>query len=195
MKNYFLLLFVIICNQIVYAQYKHTLSNCRLEVWKGRKTNDKITKIALYTGKDFTNPAIEPHDSFSITQKKWARRKDGVWCETDSTETFKKMVYRVKDTTLCREFRIQYHIWYRKPLVKGKRKKVDGICEAKITPNLIAGLNQKLLDEKILDELPDISIPNWPHVYYIAIRQYQEKYGLAVGLLTLETMQHMKLSF
>jgi hypothetical protein len=195
MKKYvLLLLFLFCCESMMYAQEKHTLSSCKLEVWKGRKTKDIITKIALYTGNDFKNPAIEPHDSFSMTQKKWAMR-NGVWCQTDSTETLQKIVYRVKDTTTCREFRMKYHVWYRKPLVEGKRKKVEGICEDQITPNLIAGLNQKLLDEKILEELPDTSIPNWPHVYYIAIRQYQEKYGLHVGLLTLETVQHMKLSF
>jgi hypothetical protein len=179
----------------MYAQQKHTLSDCKLEVWKGRKTNDKITKIAFYTGKDFNNPAIEPHDSFSKVYKKWARRADGVWFETNSWDTLKQMVYRVKDTTACRDFIVKYHVWLRSPVVKGKLKKIEGICEDKITPNLIAGLNQKLLDEKILTELPDISIPNWPHVYYIAIQQYQEKYDLHVGLLTLETVQHMKLSF
>ena len=88
-----------------------------------------------------------------------------------------------------------YHLKRQEPLVKGERKKVKGICEDTITPNMIASLNQKLLDEKILDELPDISLPNWQQVYYLAIRQYQEKYGLHVGLLTLETVQHMKLKF
>jgi hypothetical protein len=194
MKKYFLLLLVTYYYQTSYGQ-KHTLSDCQLEVWKGRKTNDKITKIAFYTGKDFKNPAIEPHDSVSVTQKQWERRKDGVWCLSDSMETLKQIVYRVKDTTACKAFIVKYHVWLRKPLVKGKLKKVEGICENKITPNLIAGLNQKLLDDKILDELPDTNIPNWPHVYYIAIRQYQEKYGLHVGLLTLETVQHMKLTF
>ncbi len=194
MTKYFLLFFTIYCYPMTYAQ-KHTLSDCKLEVWKGRKTKDKITKIAFYTGKDFNNPLIERFDSFSITQKKWERRKDGVWCIADSMETLTQAVYRVKDTIACREFIMKYHVWLRKPLVKGKLKKVEGICEDKITPNLIAGLNQKLLEEKILEELPDISLPNWPQVYYLAIRQYQEKYGLHVGLLTLETVQHMKLKF
>jgi hypothetical protein len=192
MKNYFLLLLVIHCCQISCAQ-NHTLSKCKLEGWKGRKANYKVEKIIAYTGKDFKNPAVEYYDGYSEKRKIWKKRYDGIYCMFDTI--ISDSSYRVKDTFACREFKIIYHVFNPKILVKGKLKKVDGICEDKITPNLIAGLNQKLLDEKILDELPDISIPNWPHVYYLAIRQYQEKYGLHVGLLTLETARHMKLSF
>jgi hypothetical protein len=214
MKHFILLSIVFVCKQISFTQMptrridaaqipvkivapNHTLSKCKVKVWEGRKAEYKAEKIALasFTQKEFNSPDVELYERIIKEHEEWAMRYDGVWCKTGKMLKDTIHVYSVKDTIAYRKFQVIYHASQEKILEKGKEKTVKGICEDKITDQLIAGLNQKLLEEKILTELPDLNIPNWPYVYYVAIKQYQVKYGLAVGLLTQETVKHMKLSY
>ncbi len=175
------------------AAQSQQLSSCQVEVWKGRKTNYKIDKIAAYTGNDFQNAPIEFYWGYSLKTKVWEKNSEGIFCLVDNT--ISDSIYRVKDTINCRDFKLRYIVSYQDVITEGTKLTVKGICKRKITPSLEKALTEKLLSEGLLLEVPDRDLHNWEHVYYVAIRKYQEKYSLNVGLLTQETAKHMNLSY
>lgn len=170
-----------------------TLSDCKVEAWQGRRTNFKIAKIPVYMGKDLKNAPIMYYDRHKYVEKIWETRTDGKVCLTD--KTVYDSIYVVTDTLKCRDFKVYYFAAYKDLVTEGKKVKTKGFCPDKITPQLKKELLDKLVAEDVLLEIPDENVPNWEHVWLIAIMNYQQKYDLAVGLLTVETAKHMKLHF
>jgi hypothetical protein len=192
MKKTFLLL-ILIVGSFLNSVKSQNLSDCKLEVWKGRKTNFQIAKIAVYTGQSMKNVPIQYYDRRTENVKVWEKGADGRVCLVDKIAY--DSIYVVTDTIKCRDFKVYYFANYKDLVTEGKKGKSKGFCPNKITPELKKELLAKLLAEDVLYEIPDENVPNWEQVWLIAIMNYQQKYDLAVGLLTVETAQHMKLHF
>jgi hypothetical protein len=169
------------------------LSDCDLEVYKGRRTNFVIDKIALYTGKDFENAPVKCYDKLIRTEKYWKKDNRGVFYLADTVRDYS--TYVVTDTVKCRDFKMYYWVSYRDLVKKGTKVKMKGFCPKKMTNELIKALIDKLLVEGLLYEIPDDTFGNWQRVIPMAVMKYQQKYDLAVGLLTIETAKHMGLHF
>jgi hypothetical protein len=115
MKRAFLLFATFfLCSKTAHSQ---PLSLCQVEVWKGRKINYQIDKIAAYTGKDFKNAPIELFWGYSEKIKVWKKDSRGILCLADST--LSDTIYRVKDTVNCRDFNLTYIVSYRDLISKG----------------------------------------------------------------------------
>lgn len=185
--------FTIILLSIANSMNGQTLSNCDLEVHKGRRTNFVIDKIALYTGKDFDNAPVKCYDKLIQKEQYWKKDSRGIFCLADTVRDYS--TYVVTDTVKCRDFKMYYWVSYRDLVTKGKKVKMKGFCPEKMTNELIKELIDKLLAEELLYEIPDDTFGNWQRVIPMAVMKYQQKYDLAVGLLTVETAKHMKLNF
>ena len=172
----------------VFAQKSTT---CEVVVWKGRKAHYTAEKIALYTGKDVKNPAVVFYDDYSFKTQVWRKNENGIFCLKDTLISDK--IYRVTDTTQCRDFRVQYCVSYKNVVVKGKKQTVKGLCDADVVGEFKKKLMEKLIQEGCLTELPDEKLQNAHHVLNVAIMTYQEKMGLSVGGLSLETIKLMQL--
>jgi hypothetical protein len=192
MKKTFLLL-IFIVGSFLNSVKSQPISDCKVEAWQGRKTNFQIAKIAVYTGRDMKNTAIAYYDRRTEMVKVWEKKADGRVCLVDKVAY--DSIYVVTDTIKCRDFKVYYFANYKDLVTEGKKVKTKGFCPNKMTPQLKKELLEKLLVEDVLYEIPDENVPNWEHVWLIAIMNYQQKYDLAVGLLTVETAQHMKLHF
>jgi hypothetical protein len=192
MKKTFLLL-VLIFGSFLNSIESQNLSDCNLEVHKGRRTNFVIDKIALYTGKDFKNDPVKCYDRVVRKEKTWRKDGLGVFCLVDTVRY--DSTYVVTDTAKCPDFKMYYWVSYRDLVKKGTKTKMKGFCPDKMTNELIKELIDKLLAEDLLYEIPNDTFGNWQRVIPIAIMKYQQKYDLAVGLLTVETARHMKLHF
>ena len=173
----------------VFAQKTNT---CEVIVWKGRKAHYTAEKIALYTGKDVKNSAVVFYDDYSFKTQVWRKNENGIMALKDTLISDK--IYRVTDTTQCRDFRIQYCVSYKNVVVKGKKQTVKGLCETAIVGDFKKKLMGKLIQEGCLTELPDENLQNAHHVLNVAIMTYQEKMGLSVGGLSLETVKLMQLT-
>jgi hypothetical protein len=167
------------------------LSDCKVEAWQGRRTNFQIAKIPVYMGNSLKNAPVTYYDRRKDVVKVWETRADGKVCLAD--KVVYDSIYVVNDTLKCRDFKVYYFASYRDLVTEGKKVKTKGICPNKMTPQLKKALLDKLVAEDVLLEIPDENVPNWEHVWLIAIMNYQQKYDLAVGLLTLETAKHMGL--
>ena len=191
MKLIFLItsLSTLLSNSNAFAQKSTT---CEVVVWKGRKAHYTAEKIALYTGRDVKNPAVVFYDDYSFKTQVWRKNENGIFCLKDTLVSDK--IYRVTDTTQCRDFRIQYCVSYKNVFVKGKKQTVKGLCETAIVGDFKKKLMEKLIQEGCLTELPDENLQNAHHVLNVAIMTYQEKMGLSVGGLSLETVKLMQLA-
>jgi hypothetical protein len=192
MKKTFLLL-VLIVGSFLNSVKSQNLSDCDLEVHKGRRTNFVIDKIALYTGKDTVNDPVKCYDKLIRKEQYWKKDSRGVSRLADTIRDYS--TYIVTDTAKCPNFKMYYWVSYGDLVKKGTKVKMKGFCPNKMTNELIKELIDKLLAEGLLYEIPDDTYGNWQKIIPIAIMKYQQKYDLAVGLLTVETAQHMKLHF
>ena len=172
---------------------QNATQNCKLEVWKGRKTNFKINKIALYTGRSGDNTATQLYRVKTEKNKVWKKLEGGILCLVEEEKVIK--LYTVIDTVKCRDFTLIYDIPEPEIIVEGKKVKTKGLCEENLTPALHKALTTELLSEGLLFEIPNPNFTNWDQLYLIAVQKYQEKYDLGVGGLTMETVKHMKLNY
>jgi hypothetical protein len=187
------LLMYLIAFSFINSSNAQRISNCNVDAWIGRKTNFKIEKIAVYTGNDFKNAPVSCYERISEKQQVWKKNEKGVMCLVETMRNDSTFI--VTDTLKCRDFKVYYWVSYRDLVTKGKKVKMQGFCPDKMTNDLMWELVNKLSEEGLLLEMPDDTIPNWDHVIPIAVMKYQQKYDLAVGLLTIETAKHMKLHF
>ena len=190
-KTFLALIFTLF--SVVNSLNGQTLSDCKVEAWQGRRTNFQVAKIPVYVGKDLKNAAVVYYDRHTELVKAWKKLPNGIYCLTETAVY--DSIFIVKDTVQCRDFKIYYFASYKYLATEGKKVKMKGICPDKITPQFKKELLDKLVAEDIMLEIPDENIPNWEHIWLIAIMNYQQKYNLAVGLLTIETAKHMKLHF
>lgn len=115
-----------------------------------------------------------------------------VWCLTKTPEMSEDF-YIVQDTNLIKDFKIEIVSYSELVKEGGYTEWKEVVCQADVTPSFYRGLQEVLIEQGFLVDIPADGKINQETKE--ALVKYQKKNYLPVGSLDVETLRHMGLEY